>query len=286
MEQSNNDVEHQVAQELRQIGIPPCPRILLRIHDETQKVDPDFNRLAAIIGDDVALAAGLIKVVNSPYFGFQKKVRSVNEAMLVIGLKTIIHAVATLQLQKAFAHLPRMERFWHSSAKTAHVASWLAKRLGDKALRPTDAYTYALFHDCGVPVLLSPFKNYMAVLQQANDDVEHVFTALEDQHFGVNHSIVGAQMAEDWLLPVNISMGIRHHHEGDWIQHSDAGALDGSAKLVAIAHLAEHCIYRHTGLSYSREWEKLGAACLAVLSVDEKMFDNLINESAFLMTQE
>lgn len=277
-------LEARVGNELRNIGIPPCPAVLLKLHSETAKDEPDFNRLANIMGDDVALSAGLIKVANSPYFGFQKKVRSIHEAMLVIGLKTIIHAVAGLQLEKAFEHVARLERFWHSSAQTARTAAWLATQMSKKSLRSVDTYTYGLFHNCGVPLLAAPFKDYLGVLQQANEAATGSFTQIEDEHFGMNHAMVGAEMAKEWLLPEEICVGILHHHDVDAIAGRKAEIGSASRQLIAVGHLAEHLNHLHTGLNFSREWEKLGDACLAVLGVGSETYERLCDESASALT--
>ena len=76
-------VESRMKIELRDIGIPPRPTILVQIEQETAKDNPDFLFLAKLLGQDVALSAGVIKVANSPFFSFGKKVPTVQEALLV-----------------------------------------------------------------------------------------------------------------------------------------------------------------------------------------------------------
>lgn len=274
------DIEAKMRVEVRDIGIPPRPAILERIHSEMQKDEPDFKQLADIIGSDVGLSASLIKVANSPYFGFSKKVRSVQEALLVLGLKVIVRTIAGLALQQTFPHIPNLERFWDASACTARVSGWLAQRLGGSPrMRPDDAYTFGLFRDCGVPVLMIPFPEYQGVLKAANDESVLCFTEVEDRALSINHAIVGSELAEDWLLPEEIHTAIRHHH--------DVGVIDGSAavevspivrRLIAVAQTAEYLIHRHTGLSRTREWDKLGAACLALLDIDDKTLEQLFQD--------
>ena len=106
---------------MRDIGIPPRPAILSEIDREMEKDDPDFGVLAKLIGSDVALAAGLIKTTNSPFFGFGKKVRTVHEAMLVLGLKVVIRTIAGLALKNLFPYVPNLERFWDASDRKSLV---------------------------------------------------------------------------------------------------------------------------------------------------------------------
>lgn len=267
--------------EVRDIGIPPRPAILDRINSEMQKDEPDFKQLAEIVGSDVGLAASVIKVANSPYFGFGKKVRSVQEALLVLGLKVIVRTIAGLALQRTFPHVPNLERFWDASACTARVSGWLAQNLNGRAkVRADDAYTFGLFRDCGVPVLMIPFPEYQGVLKAANAEAAASFTAVEDRALSINHAIVGAELAEDWLLPEEIHTAIRHHHDAGVIEDDGpTGVASTTRRLIAVSQTAEYLIHRHTGLNRTREWDKLGPACMALLELDEEDLERLFQDS-------
>jgi HD-like signal output (HDOD) protein len=253
--------------EIREIGIPPRPAILAQIEAEAAKDDPDFISLAKLLGKDVGLAAGMIKIANSPYFAFGRKVPTVQEALLVLGLKLVMKTISGLALQQVFKHAPNMEWFWDASAMTAEVSACLAKQLGRNiGIRAEDAHTFALFRDCGLPMLMIPFPDYREVLTRASSETTLSFTDIEDQAMGLNHAAIGAQLAEDWLLPEETCLAIRHHH--------DVAALNGSLgiaprarQLIAIALLADYLIQEKSGQPPSSEWNKLGADCLATLDL-------------------
>lgn len=274
------DIDARMRIEIKDIGIPPRPQILIAIEKEMHKDAPDFILLSKLISSDVALAAGLIKTANSPFFGFNKRVRTVNEALLVLGLKTVTRTIAGLALQKIFPHVPSLERFWDASAKTARTAAWLAgQRKLPGGLRPSDAYTFALFRDCGIPVLLIPFPEYGKVLQAANTATDTCFTDVEEQALGINHALVGAELAEGWLLPPEICAAIRHHHSlahlaGD----QDTDLPQTTRSLIALAQTAELLLQAATGLGQTSEWQKLGPACLEVLALSEDDIAALLEE--------
>jgi HD-like signal output (HDOD) protein len=264
------DVEARMKIEIREIGIPPRPSILARIEQETAKEEPDFIQLARILSQDVALSASLIKVANSPYFSFGKTVPTVQEALLVLGLKLVLKTVAGLALQQVFKHVPNMEQFWDASATNAQTANWLARKIGQKrGIRPEDAYTFSLFRDCGIPVLLIPFPDYQTTLDAANLEPSLSFTAVEDQAMGINHALVGAEMAETWLLPEDICVAIRHHHDIQAFAPATPEISERSQALIAISHVAEYLVQQKTGWAQSGEWEKLGPACRVALGIDD-----------------
>jgi HD-like signal output (HDOD) protein len=262
------------------VGIPPCPAILNRFMAAAEKDEPDFSRLAAIIGTDVGLSAGLIKTANSPFFGLRQRVRSVNEALAILGLNTSSRAVAGIILRNSFPSVPNLERFWDASARIARLSGWLAQHLAIRGLLAEDAYTFGLFRDCGIPVLLKRFPNYGAVLEVANRDDQRSFTEVEETDLPTNHAMVGCILAQSWWLPEEICLAIRNHHDLAALEsaHSELPML--SRRLIATTQLAEHIVQRQLGLSLSQEWPKLGSACLQLLDIDGPRLEALYVEVA------
>lgn len=264
---SSDRLEQRMRIEIRDIGIPPRPMILAQIEAEIAKDEPDFIHLARLLGQDVGLAAGMIKVANSPYFGLAKKVPTVQEALLVLGLKLTVNTVAALSLQQVFKHVPNMERFWDASARIAEAAAMFARDHGNgDRIRPEDAHTFALFRDCGIPMLMIPFPEYRDVLAKANTEPDLAFTTCEDQAIGINHAQLGAQLAHDWLLPEDVCLAIGHHHERAALL-GETDIPSRARRMIAIAQLAEHLVQMRSGQSQTREWGKLGDACLACLEL-------------------
>jgi HD-like signal output (HDOD) protein len=166
------DIESKVRNEVRDIGIPPRPAILDRIRAETGKDEPDFNHLANLIGSDVGLSAGIIKVANAPYYGFSRKVRSAQDALLVLGLTVIVRTIAGIELQKGFPKISSLDRFWDASACTARASGWLVLQLSlPRGIRPDDAYTFGLFS-----IALPEASRYMIAPAQVTEHLIQIHT--------------------------------------------------------------------------------------------------------------
>ena len=275
-------VEGLLERTLADNGIPSRPAILDRVHIEMGKEEPDLNLLARIISADVALAGGLISIANSPYFGFHGRVRSVNEALMILGLDVACRAIAGLILRKLFPVTLALERFWDSSASIARLSGWLAQHpdIGIK-VHANDAYTFGLFRDCGIAVLLHRFPYYHEVLMQANAEKTLSFTQVEEVQCPTNHAVIGGLLAQSWWLPEEISTAIRLHHEYSLLQKNDSTLLPPSTRgLIAIAQLAEHVYQHHTGLSKSQEWDKSKEVCMQLLEIDADRLVSLYAEGA------
>lgn len=268
-------VDNLIERAILDIGIPPCPVILDRFMTEVRRDEPDFGRLANIIGTDVGLSAGLIKTANSPFFGMRQRVRSVNEALAILGLKTASRAVAGIILRKAFPNVHNLERFWDASARIAHVSGWLAHQLDIRGLRAEDTYTFGLFRDCGIPVLLGRFPQYEKILSAANTDTERSFISVEESSLPTNHAMIGCILAQSWWLPEEMCLAIRNHHDLFALESVNSNLPMPSRRLIATAQLAEHIVQQQRGLSLTQEWTKLGAACLQILDLNETQLETL-----------
>ncbi len=274
---THSPIETQLESSLYKIGIPPRPAILDRIHEQMQKDEPDFNQLTHIISADVALSASLINITNSPYFGFRGRVHSTREALMVLGLNVTSKAIAGIIMRRAFPQSPHLERFWDASARIARLSGWLAQRV--TRLHADDTYTYGLFRDCGIPILLSRYPEYTDILKTANLDAIRNFTEIEDQQLPTNHAVVGYVMAQSWWLPDETVLSIRHHHNVEMLNAPTIPPSMSCRQMIAVAQLAEHLLQQHSGLSTTQEWVKLGAACLHLLKLDETDVKELLSDA-------
>jgi HD-like signal output (HDOD) protein len=265
-------------QHLRDVGIPPCPDILVRIMNEMKKEEPDYHRLSTMISADVALSAGLIKTTNSPYFARPQRARTVYDALSILGLRVASHTIAGIILRNLFPQTPNMVRFWDASARTARLCAWLAHKLDMKDFNADDAYTFGLFHDCGIPVLMQRFPNYKDVLGEANRDATNAFTTSEDSLIQTNHAVVGSALAKSWWLPEDMCIAILHHHDLQAL--APDSALPRLHRLfIATTQFAEHFSQQELGLGVTQEWPKLGKASLATLQIDDDDLEFLYAES-------
>lgn len=257
-------------QTIRDLDIPPRPVIIDRIRVEMNRDIPSFKYVGQLISADVSLAAGLIKTVNSPYFGLHKPARSITEALVMLGLDVTSRAVAAISLRRAFPNTTHYERFWDASARIAMLSGWLAQRVRKPTLRVDDAYTYGLFRDCGIVILMRRFPAYLRTLDRANNDGEKAFTAVEREDFPTDHTVLGCLLAQNWWLPAEICLAIRHHHDLPAIDHFESGMPLASRYLVAGSQAAEHILQQLTGRSRTMEWAKLGPSCRHLLGLDKE----------------
>ena len=171
-----------------------------------------------------------------------------------------------------------MVRFRDASARTARLCAWLAYKLDIPGFHADDAYTFGLFHDCGIPLLMVCFPHYKEVLGQANRNTQTEFTAIEESLVQTNHAMVGSALARSWWLPEDMCLAIRHHH--DLTSLATNSTLPKSQReFIATTQFAEHFSQQQLGLDFTEEWPKFCAASLETLQIDEKDLEFLYAEA-------
>ena len=247
------------------------------------KDEPDQNTLVSLIGSDISISAGLIKTANSPFFGIREKVRSGGAALMMLGLKSTSLTIAGIILRNSFSNVPNLERFWEDTMRTSIVCGWLATQLEIQGLNAEDAYTFALFRDCGIPVLLGRFKNYQMTLDKACKESERSFTEVEEAETQRNHALVGGMLAKSWYLPIETYLAISYHHDVTALSSDNSQLPLLSRRLIAIAQLAEQIELQQLGLSRNQEWQKLGKACMNLLDVDQDKLESFYAEAESIL---
>lgn len=271
---------------IKEIGIPPCPAVLAEFMAESHKEDPDLRRLSHLVNKDAALAGAVIKTVNSPLYGLGRKARTINEALTVLGLREAGRLIAGLLLRHAFSSSssPAMYEYWDASSHIALAAAYLAREL--EVARPEDAHTFALFRDCGVPVLLARYPEYETMLVATRCGSEFERIESERLAFGYDHALVGATLAQSWYLPTQTWYAIRVH-----AAFGEPGFLvdernERPAHVIAVSLLAEQIYRIHRGRYDAGQWAREERFIAAVLGAVAEGLEPLAADIARLMEQQ
>ena len=262
---------------LRGVRIPPQPEVLAEIDRELGNTESDLPRIAQLIRSDVALSAGVLKVVNSAQFGLRTRVQSVHQAVTLLGLGCLRNILSAVALKRTMdeSGVSSIPRYWDSAVAIATAAMEISRRI--TRVPPDEAYTLGLFCDAGIPLLAGRFPDYMDVLKRANTQVAARFTDMEETHYQTNHAVVGFYLASSWHLSRANREAINRHHSAEEILGSDVIRDHEVAIRLAILKLAEHAEH----LSNRRreddlEWSRFGKLVIAYLGISEPDFQELL----------
>lgn len=260
---------------IKSIRIPPRPSLLADLQRELAAPDPAPERIARIVASDVGMSGALLKLANSSFYGGKRKAKSVEQAILFLGINQVAALMTGLLARQAIAaDSAALASFWDVSTRRAQAMVFLSRRL--RIGEPDVAHTFGLFCDTGVPLLMDRFPGYGATLAAAAAEPERAFTAPELERHDTSHAAIGCLLARNWGLSADLAWAILHHH--DYAVLDDAASADAVRSLVALSLLAERAIGKYQGAAESLEWNKGGARACAYLGLADDETRDLLDE--------
>jgi HD-like signal output (HDOD) protein len=259
-------------QTLNGIFIPPCPATLTELMREIKHPEADLDKIAQLISRDAGILAPLLKLANSPFVGLRTKVSSVFHAASILGLKNIMNLVHNIALRQSLGGDGQsFDKFWERSSIAASVAERMAARF--PTVSREESYIAALFHDCGIPVLMQKYPDYRTTVM-TEGKLGIPLCATEDKHYSTNHAVVGNMLTRSWALPARVSMAILFHHDETVFTSPDDRAGADVRDLIGLIHMAENVTDEHLHVR-DKEWDKHGELVLAHFEMSEQEYSEL-----------
>ncbi len=189
------------------IDIPAQPQALVELSLLLAEDNINLQAASTLVESDMALAASVMKAVNSSLYGLKGRVQSVHQAITYLGMREVAAITFEMGLRAAFPPSPELEPIWQRAAWRGLLMGRLAQRL---SLDAWAAHSGGLFEECGKAVLFRHASTrYKPLLATAVNDEELTF--LEHQEFGVSHDALGAALCESWGLAPAAVHSVRFH---------------------------------------------------------------------------
>ena len=251
---------------VRDISIPPCPELLVELRAQVNLADPEPAEISRIASSDVAMAAALMRWVNSPLYSRSRPAQTVAQAIAMLGVRPAVNLLTGFLTRHSIqTHSPLREHFWEESTRRAMAMAHIARQL--YSVDVDLAHTFGLFCHVGMPIMMQGVRGYSATLTEAMARQDRSFTETENRAHRTDHAVVGAIVARTWRFPSTLVHAVRLHH--DFTVLADEGIAPEVRTLVAAGLVAEHLVQTFEGLDELKEWRLHGAACLAHLQVNE-----------------
>lgn len=214
------------------------PQVVLRVMDLTTDPKATATDLEKVIGMDQALAAKILTLANSSYYGLPRQITTLREAVVFLGFKTVRTLAMTITTFNLFlgrsdtASLARRSVWRHSmdTAQCARVITSLLHPTAQEAVGADQAYTCALLHDVGKIALdRSRHALFLAVMELTRTRGVR-YSVIEAQVLPFSHGQIGSALAARWNFPATLCEAIAFHHT--------PRAAELNPKLTAVIFLA------------------------------------------------
>lgn len=198
----------------REIGLFSLPDIYQRVMGVINDPRASATHVAEVVGQDTSLSARLLKLVNSPFYGFTQKVDTISRAIALLGTDKLTILAQGVLIVRTFAGIPlsflNMEEFWAHSVACGIIARLLASQ--KVGLDDERFFLLGLIHNLGRLIVIKELPEVMlAAMSYAALKKIPLYQA-ENRIMGVDHALVGGLLGSRWHFPQHVADSIHFHH--------------------------------------------------------------------------
>ena len=212
--------------------LPALSQSALHLFELSQDPDNGPREFAIPIEGDPGLTVQVLKFVNSSFFGFSREISSVQQAITLVGIRTIKNFAL---YSAVFSLMPNpkcgpfdLKSLWQDSLRRGLFARAMGGYLGVQ--ESEDLFAGALLQDMAVPLLAKELPGEYAGLLDSREGGRYRLSELEQDRFGWTHAQAAGVMARNWSLPEDFASLIETHLDLD-----DMLTQDTPPKLLAVA---------------------------------------------------
>jgi putative nucleotidyltransferase with HDIG domain len=267
--------------------IPTLSTVIEKIARLLQNPQTSAEEIGKVITTDQALAAKVLRLVNSAFYGFPGRISTITHAVVILGFSTVKNIVLTASIFDAFANKKNtasdfnIEEFWLHSIGCGAASQAIAKHIGFK--EKEECFIAGLIHDIGKIILCYYFpEEFEAVFRHARSKGV-LFLDSEREIIGITHNEIGAIIARRWNLPANLQAVVRNHHQpvAEHDFYSITGIVhsgDILARAMEIGNGGDDMI----PLISEAAWQNLGFEHIALPSLLESIDDEFDKATIFM----
>ena len=198
----------------QEMELASLPNIFYQISEALKNPRSSAAYVAEVISKDVALSAKLLKMVNTPFYGFPSEIDTLSRAVTIVGTNQLVNLAMGVSVITAFEGIPEkfftLKEFWLHSVMCGIVARLLASKLGMEG--DEKFFVAGLLHDIGRLIILrSHIDEATEVLRQAAVGRKGL-VEVEQSVWGCTHAEIGGRMLKNWRLPAFLEVLVHHHH--------------------------------------------------------------------------
>ncbi len=242
------------------VDIVSLPTVYTHIVELLNHPNSSSYQLAELISKDASLTVRLLRLVNSPFYGFSGKIDSVSRAISLLGTNELSVLTLGITVIKQFQNIPsdllNMDSFWRHSIRCGLFSKVFAAHLGEKAAEKY--FIGGLLHDVGRLVLLAQMPTqYSGAIVRARQHCLPMYRAEQDC-LQTDHSIVGKLLAEKWRLSPALIRMIGSHHSPRLAHYSMEACIVHIADILAHACGHEVMLVNEIPELQLKAWETIG----------------------------
>ena len=189
-------------------SLPTLPSALVEMNRMLEDSNISTEQIAELISKDQVLSAKVLKMVNSPIYGFPGRISSVHHALVLLGFNVVRGLLLSTSV---FENLPaHMNKLWDHSMATSLASAEIARIL--KYSDPGEFAVAGLLHDIGKVVIEVQLPEASSQVRKLIKNQDLNIRQAEEEILGFRHDKVNEWLGNTWRLPLVLREGITYHH--------------------------------------------------------------------------
>ncbi|MHB8056541.1 MAG: HDOD domain-containing protein [Desulfuromonadaceae bacterium] len=218
--------------------LPTIPVVATKVMQLIESESATAEELAKVVASDPAVAARVLKISNSSFYGCQRQIQTLSHAIVVLGfgtLKSLVVAASVKQVYQPYGLTEKM--LWEHSFGAGLASRIIAKET--RLVSEEEAFLGGLFHDIGKIIMNNMnSQQFQEAMQRCyNDGI--TFEKAEQQVYSYTHSEVGGLVLKKWNFPDILMHAVLKHHTFDFTEDEDAYQVNLTC-VVGLANLFCH----------------------------------------------
>jgi HD-like signal output (HDOD) protein len=196
------------------ITLPEVPSIVFELNEVIANPMSSADDIAQVVQKSPSLTAILLKIANSPFYGFPSKIDKISSAVILIGTREIAGLALGLSVLSTFDKIPKKLLDMFSYLKHSVACGILTRMLAShKGISQTEQFFVSgLLHDLGRLILYFNFPEDSRNILNLSRTTNNLLYEVERDYFGCNHSHVAKHLIKQWKLPISLENNIFYHH--------------------------------------------------------------------------
>lgn len=239
-------IEGQIDQ--NDIKLPEAPTIISELNQVIADPLTTSNDVAQVVRKSPSLAAMLLKIVNSAYYGFPSRIDRISRAVTIMGTKEISGLALGICVMQTFEDIPKevlnMEAFIRHSLACGIVTRILAAL--NNVAQTEQLFVSGLLHDIGKLIFHKYYPDHAKACIAFGHSLDTSIFRTEKKIIGMNHATIAKLLLKKWGLPIELTTNIVHHHSPSTAPNPEKAGMVHLADIIAhglgIGSSGERCI--------------------------------------------
>jgi len=235
--------------------LPSLPALYFQVQEAADSPKTNIGQIAQIIQQDMSMAAKILQIANSSFFGVRRNISSIEQGISLLGIMRLKALILSNHIFKQFIPQKRFEDFcvdnlWHHSYLVAQAAQMISKMEGQDEIHSNQSFAAGLMHDLGILIIASRqpdiFEQLWHIVLHENQSI----CEAEMKLLGATHTEIGSYLLGLWGVPSNIVEAVALHHSPNNIVYE-------GVSVVTTVHVAKALVLNELDPTHYIESESL-----------------------------